>query len=70
MVQDHFWKKHKKDYSSLLYQKGLKISPVFVPQWPIFKHFDPLGILLPLIRHGVTVKVTPLRVHLYSKSNH
>ena len=26
--------------------------------------------LAPMIRHGVNVKVTPLRVHLYSKSNH
>ena len=23
-----------------------------------------------MIRHGVNVKVTPLRVHLYSRSNH
>ena len=26
--------------------------------------------LAPMIRHGVNVKVTPLTVHLYSKSNH
>ena len=29
-----------------------------------------LATLAPMIGRGVNVKVTPLRVHLYSKSNH
>ena len=28
-----------------------------------------VATLAPMIRQGVNVKVTPLRVHLYSKSN-
>ena len=45
MVQDHFWKKHKKDYSSLLYQKGLKIHLFLSHNGPFSRHF---GILLPV----------------------
>ena len=59
-----FWypwnnKAHKRrntarNYSSLLYQT---LQPI-------------VATLAPMIRHDVNVKVTPLRVHLYSKSKH
>ena len=46
---------------------GCRLTP------PSDHWYGGLGVSLgnaPVIRHGVNLKVTPLRVHLYSKSNH